>query len=187
MFDLTSSVIALINQLITKCSIDLRTWNVCCYDCKGLLCSVSDKITKTTQWSHGHTSVFRLLCTRPRVQGRMAPMFPPALSGQRRANLIRDGFQFLHSQILELSTSPPNQCFILILPGALGEMDAYFLLCHPYKWLQHQVALAFLDMFALPSSRTGGTRPTTPSGHGDKALPLLFTKWKLAIFDLKFQ
>lgn len=48
--------------------------------------SVSGKITKTTQWSHGHISVFRLLCTRPRTPGRMASMFTLAHDRQRRAH-----------------------------------------------------------------------------------------------------
>lgn len=43
-----------------------------------IFCFVSGKITKTIQWNQGHTFAFRLLCLKPEVQGRMAPMFPPA-------------------------------------------------------------------------------------------------------------
>lgn len=49
-----------------------------------MFCSVSGKITKTTQWNRGHIFVFRLLCIKPGAEGRMAPTFHPARNRSTR-------------------------------------------------------------------------------------------------------
>lgn len=72
--------------------------------------SVSGKITKTTRWNHGHTFVYRLLCTRPKAAGRTVSMCPPAHNKQRMAHWGKTAFV---SYSLIMPTHRPGQTWLL--------------------------------------------------------------------------
>lgn len=47
------------------------------------MCSIPETISKITPWNPGHTSVFRLLCTRPKQRRRMESKRPQAHERQQ--------------------------------------------------------------------------------------------------------